>query len=401
MMFESFFFAGFEGATGWNRHDVWIDQVAATEHDRFADEDYRRLREVGLLAAREAVRWPLVDERGRYDCASLVPFVRASVRHRIAVVWDLFHFGYPIDLDVFSASMPERFAEYCRAAARFIVRETDGPYAFTPINEPSYFAWAAGEAGLFAPHCRGRSVELKYQLARAAILGAEAILGVVSDATIVSVDAMCRVTAPADRPDLRAEATAFNYEVVFESWDMIAGLRAPELGGSPSHLGVPGVNYYWTNQWEVGAVGTPLAVDDPRRVALAEIIRDVWRRYRRPVLVTETSHVDDGRAGWITELTRAAQDVLADGVPLGGVCLYPILGMPEWHDPDTWTRMGLWDLVLEDRALNRVVHSPMLEALREAQRLGGVGGANGARSGANGSRPRTSRARPSSAWHAS
>ena len=51
-MFSSFFFAGFEGSTGWNRDGVWIDQVAATEHDRHADEDYRRIRSVGLLAAR-------------------------------------------------------------------------------------------------------------------------------------------------------------------------------------------------------------------------------------------------------------------------------------------------------------------------------------------------------------
>jgi hypothetical protein len=399
-MFESFFFAGFEGATGWNRHGVWMDQVAATEHDRFADEDYRRLREVGLLAAREVVRWPLVEARGHYDFASVVPFARASVRHRIAVVWDLFHFGYPVGLDLFSSTMPARFAEYCRAVTRFIVRETDGPFAFTPINEPSYFAWAAGEAALFGPHCRGRGAELKYQLARAAILGAEAIRDACADATIVSVDAMCRVTAPPERVDLRAEAATFNRQIVFESWDMIAGVRAPELGGSPAHLGVPGINYYWTNQWELGAVGTPLAFDDPRRVSLADIIRDVWLRYRHPVLVTETSHVDDARAGWIGELARAAQDVLADGVPLRGVCLYPILGMPEWHEPATWARMGLWDLVLEDRALNRMVHSPMLEALREAQRLGAVS-TNGTHAAVNGSRVRASRVRSPSAWHVS
>jgi hypothetical protein len=378
-MFDSFFFAGFEGATGWNRHGVWIDQVVATEHDRYADEDYRRLREVGLLAAREAVRWPLVEGRGGHDFATVLPFCRASRRHRIAVVWDLFHFGYPIGVDLFAETMPARFAEYCRAAARFITRETEGPFAFTPINEPSYFAWAAGEAALFAPHARGRSAELKYRLAQAAILGAEAILDVCPDAAIVSVDAMCRVTAPPNRPDLAHDAHAFNAGVVFESWDMIAGRRAPELGGSPAHLGVLGVNYYWTNQWELGSTTEPLAADDPRRVSLADIIRDVWRRYDRPVLVTETSHVDDGRAGWIGEVAHVAQNLLSDGVPLGGVCLYPILGMPEWHEPSAWTRMGLWDLVLDDRALNRVLHSPMLEALREAQHLAALGATNGAR----------------------
>ncbi|HKX27776.1 MAG TPA: glycoside hydrolase, partial [Blastocatellia bacterium] len=60
-MFKSFFQAGFEAATGYNRHRQWIDQIAATQHDLQIDDDYRRLRDAGLLTAREAVRWPLVD----------------------------------------------------------------------------------------------------------------------------------------------------------------------------------------------------------------------------------------------------------------------------------------------------------------------------------------------------
>lgn len=368
-MFESFFLAGFEGTTGWNRHGTWVDQIVATQHDRFAFEDYRMLRDVGLLAARDSVRWPLVDVRGRYDFASLAPLVRASRAHGVDVVWDLFHFGYPRDVDLFSPAMPERFAEYCRAVARWIARETDGPLALTPINEPSYFAWAAGEAALFAPHMQRRGPELKRQLARAAIAGAEAIFQVRPDAVIVSVDAMCRVAAPHARNDLAGEVEHFNRSVVFESWDMVGGRLAPELGGSRRHLGVLGLNYYWTNQWEIGQGGVPLTPDDPRRVPLADIVRDVWQRYGGRVLVTETSHVDDARATWLDEVAATARELLDECVPLAGVCLYPILGMPEWHDPTTWTRMGLWDVELGNRVLNRRVHTPMLDALRRAQQL--------------------------------
>jgi hypothetical protein len=181
---------------------------------------------------------------------------------------------------------------------------------------------------------------------------------------------MCRVVAPVGRErELRAEVDAFNHGAVFESWDMVCGRLAPELGGSRAHLGVLGLNYYWTNQWELGRADEPLAGDDPRRVPLAEIIRDTWLRYGGRVLVTETSHVDDARAGWIEELTNAVHALRAECVPIAGVCLYPILGMPEWHEPTTWTRMGLWDCILGGRDLNRVVHSPMLEALRLAQQL--------------------------------
>ena len=144
-MFRSFFIAGFEGTTTTNLQHQWIDQVAATQHDEQADADYGRLRDVGLLAAREAIRWPLVDQGRQLDFSSVQPFVDASRRHGIEVIWDLFHYGYPRDLDPFTDEFVARFARYCRGAARFIGDQVDGPWYFTPVNEPSFLAWAGGD----------------------------------------------------------------------------------------------------------------------------------------------------------------------------------------------------------------------------------------------------------------
>src|SRR5205814_9430727 len=77
-LWPSLFLAGFECATGRNRDNQWIDQIAATQHDRFVSEDYRRLRAVGIRAAREGIRWPLVDRGRRYDFSSVAPFVEAG-----------------------------------------------------------------------------------------------------------------------------------------------------------------------------------------------------------------------------------------------------------------------------------------------------------------------------------
>src|SRR5436305_14895727 len=124
-MFRSFFFAGFECATGYNARGEWIDQVSATHHDKHADEDYQRLQEVGICATREAVRWPLVDRRGRYDFSSVEPFLLASDKHGIDVIWDLFHYGFPEDLDIFSEEFVRRFTDYCHAAASFLCARSD------------------------------------------------------------------------------------------------------------------------------------------------------------------------------------------------------------------------------------------------------------------------------------
>jgi hypothetical protein len=368
-VFKSFFLAGFECATGYNVHGQWMDQVAATQHDVFARDDYRLLREAGLRAAREAIRWPLVDRRGRYDFSPVLPRLEAARENGVEVIWDLFHYGYPEDVDLFSEAFPRRFADYCYAAARWVAARTDGACYFTPVNEPSYFSWAAGHAGLFAPHQRNRGEELKIALCRAAIQGIDAIRAACPGARIVNADPLCRVVAPPAAPHRQPEVDNFNDRIVFESWDMLCGRLYPELGGSREHLDIVGINYYWTNQWEIDRPEAPLEDDDRRRWPLRLLVRSVWERYGGDVLITETSHRDEMRPVWLRELAGECDALREEGIPLRGVCLYPILGMPEWHAPDEWTRMGLWDLVPQSPTLGRVPYRPMMQALREAQLL--------------------------------
>jgi beta-glucosidase/6-phospho-beta-glucosidase/beta-galactosidase len=368
-MFRSFFFAGFECATGYNAKGDWIDQVCATYHDKHADSDYRLLSEVGIFAAREAVRWPLVDQgNGRYDFSSVRPFIEASRKYNIEVVWDLFHYGYPSDIDLFGEEFPKRFADYCYAAAKHICRNSEGICYFTPVNEPSFFAWAGGHVGRFAPHCIGKGVELKRALIRAAIHGIDAIRAAVPKARIVNVDPLCHVHAPEDQPELQRDADWFNENAVCEAWDMLCGRRNPELGGTRAHLDIVGMNYYWTNQWILGRDEQPLADDDPRRVSLRDLVKKVHARYGGDILITETAHVDDMRWRWLKHVADEVEALLNEGVPLRGVCLYPILGMPEWHDPEQWTQMGLWEVDCGCEG-ERKVCEPMLHALRKAQRI--------------------------------
>lgn len=371
-MFRSFFLAGFEGSTGHNRHGCWFDQVVATGHDRTLEQDYRAVALLGIHAVRETIRWPLVEQHaGRYDFATLEPFVEAARRNGIDVIWDLFHYGYPRGLDLWGEEFPRRFAAYCHAVGRFIAARTEGVRLFTPVNEPSFLAYAGGEKGLFAPYGIGRGWDLKVALARAAIAGIEALRAACPGARMVNVDPLCRVAVPPQRPDLEDAARDFNERLVFQSWDMLCGHLLPELGGSREHLDVVGINYYWTNQWEWGIEPSPdgrippLAEDDPRRVPLRELVAGVWRRYRAELVVTETAHVGDRRGPWLREVAAEAEALLLAGVPLRGVCLYPILGMPEWHDPEVWTPMGLWDPVCHREPHGeRLVCESMLDALQ-------------------------------------
>ncbi len=367
MLLRSFHLAGFECATGINRHGAWIDQITATQHDRFMVEDYQRLRALGISGAREGVRWPLIDQAGRYDFSTLTPFIQAAQGCRLDIIWDLFHYGYPADLDPFTTAFAEHFAGYCYAVARHIRQHSEGPWYFTPVNEPSYFSWAAGEVGRFAPHRLGQGRQLKAALIRAAILGIQAIRSACPGARIVNVDPICRVVPPLGRADLEPGAWHFNHHAVFEAWDMLCGRLQPELGGSRDLLDIIGINYYWNNQWEIGREETALSRLDPRRVPLHQLVKQVWDRYGGELLITETSHSGAARAAWVESIGGEIAALAGLGIPLGGVCWYPVLGMPEWHAREQWARMGLWDLHRRGSTLVRVPCQEMIAAFLRLQ----------------------------------
>jgi hypothetical protein len=108
--FKSSVLAGFECSTGYNAQRRWFDQVSATQHDRYLVDDYEMVRRAGIRTVRDGVRWPLVDFRGRMRLSTVLSLLRASRYTGVEVIYDLFHFGFPADVDLFSQVFPARFA---------------------------------------------------------------------------------------------------------------------------------------------------------------------------------------------------------------------------------------------------------------------------------------------------
>src|SRR4028118_680518 len=100
-LFGSFFLGGFECSTHRRRDGRRLDLIAGTGHDRLAAQDYRQLAEHGIRAARDGVRWHLVEASpGHYDWSAVRPLLRAAEATGTQAVWDLCHYGWPDWLDI-------------------------------------------------------------------------------------------------------------------------------------------------------------------------------------------------------------------------------------------------------------------------------------------------------------
>lgn len=334
--------------------------IAATAHDRFAVADYRRLRGYGLQTVREGLRWHLIEQRPHeYDFSSVLPMIRAAREEGVQVIWDLCHYGWPDDLDIFSTDFIDRFARLTRAFARLLNGETDDVPFIAPVNEISFFSWACAEVGCFYPYIQGRGDELKAQLVRAAIEATEAFWSVDSRARIVQIDPLINVMAHPDRPEDHASAESYRL-AQYEGWDMVSGRRCPELGGAPKYLDIIGVNYYPHNQWlypERLMIARTHELYRPFRDMLAEI----HARYERPLFVAETGIEDDERPGWLRYVGGEVKAALEAGTPVEGMCLYPIVNHPGWED-ERHCHNGLWDYA--DETGGREIYLPLAEELR-------------------------------------
>lgn len=345
--------------------------IAAVQHDDRAGEDYALLRTMGIRTARDAVRWHLIDRAGQYDFRSLAPMAEAAEHNGIQVIWNLCHYGWPNDIDIFTPAFVDRFARFSGAIARFFADRSDAVPFYTPVNEISFFAWAASRT-LMYPFAHRRDAELKCQLVRAAIAACEAIWDVDRRARIVYPEPTIRCVPPLGRPEFAKEAERQHLSQ-FEAWDMIAGRAYPELGGHPRYLDILGSNYYCSNQWEHPG-GVRLRWDstprDERWWPLNRLLADIYNRYERPLFVAETGHYGIGRAQWLRDITAEVYQALLEGIPVKGVCLYPILDRHDWENPNHWHNSGLWDLWPDEKGrFERVLNRDYAEQLASSRKL--------------------------------
>ena len=375
--FQSFWWAGFECTDQQNCFGNRVDFLSITGHIQEIESDYQRLEPFGIGAVREGIQWSRVEKKAyQYDWSLVADMLTVGKRQGIQQIWDLCHFGYPDDLTPLHPMFARRFAALCRSFVQFYRdRYPDDELIVTPINEVSFISWLGGDARGTSPYCTKQGWEVKLGLMRAYIEGVAAMREIDPGIRILTTEPLVHIVPPLNATRKQILEAKQADENQFQAVDMLAGYIAPELGGSPDYLDILGFNYYYNNQWVSDySLYLPWAdpIPDPRWLPLRQLLMKAYLRYKKPIALTETSHPGEHRPQWITMIGQECLAAIQAGVPLWGVCLYPIIDRPDWDHTNQWHQSGLWDADLSVTPPGRVLYEPYAHALLQAQQLVGA-----------------------------
>ena len=353
-----------------------VDEMERCGHYEHWLRDFECVRELGVRFLRYGPplhrTWP-GDRRYAWSFADET---FAELRRRgTTPIADLCHFGVPDWVGDFqNPDFPALFATYAGAFARRF------PWVqlYTPVNEMYICATFSGRYGWWNEQLRsdrGFVTALKH-LVRANVLAMHAILEVRPDALFVQSESSEYFHA--DSPAAIGPAEAMNSQR-FLSLDLNYGRRVDSgmyeflmdngmtrdeyrffLDRHLRQHCVMGTDYYVTNEHRVAPDGGTRPSGEI--FGYSEITREYHRRYRVPVMHTETN-IAEGPGGneavdWLWKEWANVLRVRNDGIPVVGFTWYSLTDQVDWdsalrEDAGHVNPVGLYDLDRNIRAVGR------------------------------------------------
>jgi beta-glucosidase len=333
-----------------------LDEYQLMGHYQHWRQDLALVRDLGIRAVRWGVPWyrvePLQGERDWRFTDEVLDYLLDELG--VTPIVDLMHYGCPFWLrrEFASDEYPAAVADY---SAAFAERYRGRVQWYTPHNEPLVTGLFCGKRGLWPPYLRSDSGYLRVILnvIKGIILTSQALKDVDPESVIVQVEASgLSRAAREDLEPLVAEEQARTYL----TYDLLAGAVTAEHplypwlvrhGASPDDLtwiaehrspfDVMGLNFY--PQWST----TQLYLDGRGRLSyrpveqdgagFMELIEGYYRRYKMPILVTETSARGslEVRARWLEASVAAVKTLRTRGVPVIGYTWFPLFTMVDWR----------------------------------------------------------------------
>lgn len=363
--FNTFFMGGYECADHINRFGERINLLKETQHDIRVEEDYEALAALGIKTVREGICWSNVEKKPHiFDFREVQNRMRAAEKYGIQQIWDLIHFGYPDGIYPTHPNFCDRFTLLCKAFASFYTEFSTQELFVVPINEINFLSWHSGDVRGTVPFAVNSGWDIKYHLCKAAIAGIKALKATDPFCRIILVEPLVKVH-PSSWNESSVIVSKEKTEHQYQAMDIIAGRMCPELGGSEEFLDILGFNYYWNCQWEFNGEPLPWPETDVKRIPLSELLQQAYKRYEKPIFLSETGHFGPRRTQWLEEVISECTIAQQNGVDLKGICIYPVTDRPDWDNLKDYSNCGIWDL---DESGKRIPHTPYINALIKAQK---------------------------------
>jgi beta-glucosidase/6-phospho-beta-glucosidase/beta-galactosidase len=384
---------GFMFATGIEcsyptiEHGRWRrDEMDSTRHYEFWQEDFRLAREIGITHIRYGPPLHLIFQGpGRYDWDYIDPQMAELEEFGPEPIIDLCHFGVPAWLgNLQNPDIGRALEKYAGAfAERF-------PWVrfYTPVNEMYVCARMSALDGLWNEQLRdeGAYARAAWNLANASIRMSDAILKQRQDAVFINSESSEFYQPCCPDPEIQKIAQAAN-ERRFLPLDLIfAHALSPHMHdllcaqgisnediARLQHRTVPrrsilGVDYYEWNERLIDRQGHAVALGE--LFGWYVIADQYWRRYKRPMMHTETNKMDaDGAARWLWRQWHNVQLLAKSGVPLVGFTWYSLTDQIDWsiamgESVGIVYPVGLFDLNRESRIVG-LAYKHLIDMFRD------------------------------------
>ena len=342
-----------------------VDEMEKCGHYKNWKEDFALVKEMGIKHLRYGPPYYSTHlGPGKYDWAFSDMVFAELERLEIIPLVDLCHFGVPDWIGDFqNTDWPEHFAEYAKAfAQRFPKLQF-----YTPINEIFIAAMFSGQYGWWN-EClssdRAFVTALK-NLSKANVLAMQEIMKIQHDAVFIQSEST-EYFHP-ENPDVRALCDFLNQKR-FLSLDLTYGHSVDV--NTYKYLMANGMTddeYIWFNQQNMKArsnciMGNDYYITNEHLVhsngstspsgeifGYYVITHQYFRRYRLPVMHTETNITEPFSVHWLKKQWANIYRLKMDGVPMVGFTWYSLTDQVDWdsalrNDAGVVNSLGLYDL---------------------------------------------------------
>ncbi|MBD2153373.1 family 1 glycosylhydrolase [Leptolyngbya sp. FACHB-16] len=364
--------------------DEYFDQLEWNGHATRID-DLKQFAALGVEAIRYPVLWERIAPNGLEQADWSWTDQRLALLDDLGIrpIAGLVHHGSgPRDTNLIDPRFPEKLAEFAAAVAQRY------PWVshYTPVNEPLTTARFSGLYGHWYPHACDDLMFTKALLheCRATVLAMQAIRQINPRAQLVQTEDLGKTFSTPllsyqaqlenDRRWLSLDLLCGRVNPSHPLWDylMQVGVEPAELlwfEDNPCPPDIIGVNRYVCGDRFIderidrypphtcGGNGNHQYADVEAVWVCADgiydhatLLKEVWERYGQPIAITE-AHLGctrEEQLRWLKEIWQMAQSLRDDGVDMGAVTVWSLLGTYDWNSlvtcADGFYEPGVFDV---------------------------------------------------------